>query len=130
MSSTTFRLPFPSFIAEQSTSSAGLAYHTTLNLARRGATVFVTARTLSRAQTSLNQLETSFPLLKGRVILVNAVVDLSTFAKARAGGEPVFDAIEARGGRLDAVCLNAARMSTDGPYEINEDGFELLVATK
>lgn len=64
------------------------------------------------------------------MILVNAVVDLSTFAKARQGGEAVRAAIEAHGGRLDSVCLNAARLASDGPYEIGENGFELLVATK
>lgn len=64
------------------------------------------------------------------MILVDAVVDLSTFAKARAGGEAVVAAIEAHGGRLDAVCLNAARLPTDGGYEIGENGFELIMATK
>lgn len=92
--------------------------------------MFVTARTLSRARATLEQLEADYPEVKGRVKLLDVVVDLGTFAKAREGGEAVIAAIEANGGRLDAVCLNAARLASDGGYEIGENGLELLVATK
>lgn len=90
----------------------------------------MTARTIPRAQASLAQLETDVPEVKGRVKLVESAVDLSSFEEAKQGGQAVVEAIEASGGRLDAVCLNAARVAVDGPYEIGENGFELIVGTK
>lgn len=118
------------FLLIEHSSTAGIGYHTSLKLAQRGATVFVTARTLQLAQATLAQLVADHPEVKSKIKLVDAVVDLSSFEKAREGGQAVVAAIEANGGRLDAVCLNAARLPTEGLYEIGENGFEMLVATK
>ncbi|GAA5986055.1 hypothetical protein JCM11641_005540 [Rhodosporidiobolus odoratus] len=104
---------------------SGIGYYTTLNLAQRGATILCGARDLIKAGAALNKLETNHPSLVNKVKLFK--LDLGSFDKTREGAEQAKMAIQAAGGRLDGLVMNAARLIS--PYMMGEDGFELSTQT-
>ncbi|KAI5479060.1 NAD-P-binding protein [Pseudohyphozyma bogoriensis] len=99
----------------------GIGYHTSLNLALRGATVYAGVRSVSRGQ----GIVAAMPLpAGGQGKVVPFECDFSTFKSAADAAQRV----KAATGRIDGLVNNAGRLANYGPYELGENGVELLVA--
>ena len=96
--------------------NSGLGFHTSRELARRGARVLIACRDPQRGQAALEQVQEV-----GTAELVP--LDLASLASVRAAAAD----IAARAPQLDVIVNNAGVMAV--PRAVTEDGFELQLAT-
>jgi NAD(P)-dependent dehydrogenase (short-subunit alcohol dehydrogenase family) len=96
----------------------GLGHHTALELARRGARVILTGRTLSKLEETRGAIRDEVAAAE----VEQLVVDLSDLSSVRRAG------VQASGlGAIDVLINNAGVMAT--PYSRTGDGLELQMAT-
>lgn len=101
----------------------GLGYYTSMHLARKGATVVMACRTMTKCDKSANEIRASLSSGKGSISTM--YVDTSKLASVQA-----FDALLlATHTRLDILVLNAGIAFPANPEQLSEDGVELVFAT-
>ncbi|MDQ3615686.1 MAG: oxidoreductase [Actinomycetota bacterium] len=98
--------------------TSGLGKHTTLELARHGAEVLMTARTESKLRASVETLRRTLP----NASVVPVVLDLADLSSVRRAAEEA-----ASYGALDILVNNAGVMATPKAHTV--DGFELQFGT-
>jgi NAD(P)-dependent dehydrogenase (short-subunit alcohol dehydrogenase family) len=99
--------------------NSGLGFHTTLELARKGARVLMACRNPSKAETALDRLLSDVP---------GAAVELITMDLASlASVEQAAGVVTARVPHLDLLVNNAGIMAV--PYGLTADGFEMQFGT-
>jgi len=109
--------------------NSGIGYKTVLELAAKGAHVYMGSRREERATAAIKKLELELAQRgiklgegnAGRVTFFPC--DLATIAKARAAA----DVFLSKESRLDVLVNNAG--SLELPYEINEDGVSTMLAS-
>lgn len=99
--------------------TGGLGLATAIELARRGADLFVTARDAARATDAIDQIKAAAPSAAVRVVSLD-LADLED--TCRAARELI-----ARLDRIDILVNNAGIMAT--PRRTTADGFELQIGT-
>jgi NAD(P)-dependent dehydrogenase (short-subunit alcohol dehydrogenase family) len=100
--------------------NSGIGYHTVLELARKGASVWMAVRSLERGNASLKQIQALVPNAEVRVV----ELDLSDLASIRAFAA----AFLAENRPLDILVNNAGVMAIP-KRETTPDGFEMQVGT-
>jgi NAD(P)-dependent dehydrogenase (short-subunit alcohol dehydrogenase family) len=95
--------------------NSGLGYHTSLELARRGACVIMACRSEARARSAWNQIQGE---VAGADVIV-MTLDLASLTSIRAFAETV----QKKFTRLDILINNAGIMGI--PHQITADGFEV-----
>jgi len=100
--------------------NSGIGYHTVLQLARHGATVYLAARNETRAQEAIEKLKTE-GLGTGSVQWLK--LDLGTVKGAKGAADDFLSKEE----RLDLLVNNAGLLAP--AFELNEDGINTAVAT-
>ncbi len=99
--------------------NSGLGYHTSMELARRGARVMMTARDLGRGEAALAKIRAAAPGAKVELLSLD-LADLSSIDTAAAE-------VATRTDRLDGLVNNAGVMAI--PYRQTLDGFEMQLGT-
>ncbi|MEZ4671202.1 MAG: oxidoreductase [Anaerolineae bacterium] len=99
--------------------NSGIGYETAVELARKDASVIMTARTLEKGNAAVDALRRTVHEADVEVI----VLDLADLASVRAFAE----AFRQKYTRLDILCNNAGVMAI--PYQTSADGFEMQFAT-
>ncbi|KZO91908.1 NAD(P)-binding protein [Calocera viscosa TUFC12733] len=102
----------------------GLGYAVSLALAQKGAKVYVTCRSLSKAEEAVRGMSTVDPGVALRLRPLG--VELGSVRSAKAAGEEVLRE-EGESGRLDILVCNAAQ--TGGPYAETEEGISTAIAS-
>ena len=100
--------------------NSGIGYHTVLELARKGASVWMAVRSLERGNASLKQIQALVPNAEVQVV----ELDLSDLASIRAFAA----AFLAENRPLDILVNNAGVMAIP-KRETTSDGFEMQVGT-
>lgn len=103
--------------------NSGLGYETTLGLARAGATVIMTARSLAKGQSAREQILREVPQAAERLRLMQ--LDLADLSFVRRFAEELLQGDAAHG--LDLLINNAGVMAL--PYQKTADGFEMQFGT-
>ena len=99
--------------------NSGLGFHTSLELARKGARVLMACRDPQRAQAALGRLRLEVPSAAAELVSL----DLSSLASVESAAREVSDRV----GSLDILVCNAGVMAP--PRSLTEDGFELQLGT-
>lgn len=99
--------------------NSGLGYHTALELARKGAHVILACRSIERARSALNQIQSQVAGANAEVL----ALDLASLASIRALVESVQQKYE----HLHILINNAGVMGI--PRRLTADGFEMQFGT-
>ncbi|KAJ3122126.1 hypothetical protein HK098_003105 [Nowakowskiella sp. JEL0407] len=99
--------------------NTGLGYVTVTELARKNATVYLAARTASRAHTAISKIKEEIPNAKIEFLELN-LADLKQVKSAAEKLKSLSD-------RLDILVNNAGIMAP--PFELTKDGYESQFAT-
>ncbi|EIM89870.1 NAD-P-binding protein [Stereum hirsutum FP-91666 SS1] len=102
--------------------NSGVGFQTALQLAKRGAKVYLGCRSESRAKDAIARMCEASPGLGLEDKIVWLPLDLSVMRLARKAGEELLS----KETRLDILVNNAAWATRD--YELSEDGIEKAVA--
>ncbi len=103
--------------------NSGLGYETTLGLARAGATVVMTARSLAKGQSAREQILREVPQAADRLLLMQ--LDLADLSSVHRFADELLPNAAAHG--LDLLINNAGVMAL--PYGKTADGFEMQFGT-
>ena len=99
--------------------NSGLGFHTSLELARRGARVLMACRNAGRAEAAMQRLQESVPHAQAELLRL----DLASLASIHAAAAEV----AGRTASLDLLVDNAGVMAP--PRTATADGFELQLGT-
>jgi NAD(P)-dependent dehydrogenase (short-subunit alcohol dehydrogenase family) len=100
--------------------NSGIGFHTTLELARQGATVIMACRDLAKAESARQRILQRIPGAQLEI----AQLDLASLASVRAAAQSFLAANR----RLDLLINNAGIMALP-ERRVSPDGFELQLAT-
>ncbi|HEY1498152.1 MAG TPA: oxidoreductase [Acidobacteriaceae bacterium] len=100
--------------------NSGIGFHTTLELARKGATVVMACRDLAKAESARQRILQQIPSAQLEI----APLDLASLASVRAAAQSFL----ATSRRLDLLINNAGIMALP-ERRVSPDGFELQLAT-
>ncbi|MCJ1389563.1 hypothetical protein MMC18_002420 [Xylographa bjoerkii] len=99
--------------------NAGLGYHTAVHLAAHNATVYIVARSLSKAQAAISSILAIYPSAN----LHPLVADHLSLASVVSAASTILD----RESRIHGLVCNAGIMAT--PFRVSGDGFEEQLQT-
>ncbi|EIM89871.1 NAD-P-binding protein [Stereum hirsutum FP-91666 SS1] len=102
--------------------NTGVGFETALQLAKRGAKVYLGCRSETRAKDAIARMRKTSPELDAEDKIVWLPLDLSVMRLAKKAGEELLS----KETRLDILVNNAAWAMKD--YELSEDGIEKAVA--